>query len=97
MIMKHETSNSELFLPSNGTEGMSFIATWCANCRKDPASRNAESKTYCSILTRSLTECKQIKQWVYINGKPTCTSFVHYQQPAKTKKARPNKCQLTLF
>ena len=94
-MMKDET---KYYFPSNGTEGMSFIATWCEKCRKDPAMRNAESNTYCSILTRSMTECKRVKQWVYINGVATCTSFVHYQskrQPKKSK-SKPNQLKLIL-
>ena len=63
------------YYPSNGTEGMSFIDTWCSNCKKDPMSRNSNAKTKCSILTRSMTE-GQVKQWVIQDGKPVCTSFV---------------------
>lgn len=87
----------EHWFPSNGSEGEGFMSTWCTNCRKDPAMRNPESKTYCSILTRSMTECSQIKQWIIKDGKPCCTSFVHYQEAYKVKRSKIKKTQLTLF
>ena len=87
----------EYYFPSNGSEGEGFISKWCANCRKDPASRKENSNTFCSILTRSMTECKQVKQWIYKDGSPCCTSFVHYQEKRNPKTKRINKNQLTIF
>lgn len=56
---------TEKYFPSNGTEGMAFIARNCDNCYKEK---------YCTILTDSMFG-KEPKQWIYDeNGNPYCTS-----------------------
>ena len=67
-------SEHKKYYPSNGTDGLFFIANWCEWCYKE---RN------CTILAGSMTG-KQPKQWIYgDDGKPTCTSFA--QQPKKKR------------
>jgi len=83
------------YFPSNGTEGDYFTDKWCANCRKDTSLRSKDGRTYCPILTRSLVEGSPIKQWIYKNGKATCTSFIDYRA-YKKKTTRPIKNQLTI-
>jgi len=85
----------KLYFPSNGTEGDYFTDKWCANCRKATSLRSREGKTYCPILTKSLVEGFPIKQWIYKEGKATCTSFVDYRA-CKVKIKRPIKNQLTI-
>lgn len=54
------------YIPSNGTEGMMFMAEFCEKCYK---------YNQCTILTGSLCG-KQPKQWIYDeNYNPVCTSF----------------------
>lgn len=64
---------AENYFPSNGTEGMEFIANNCENCYKEKC---------CTILTGSMIG-KEPKQWIYDkNGNPYCTS----QQTERPKK-----------
>lgn len=60
------------YCPSNGTEGMSFIAHFCDNCQKNV---NHD----CDILLASFSfepgDENYPKEWVEINGKGTCTAF----------------------
>lgn len=64
-------------MPSNGTEGMIFMDKFCSNCYKE---------SYCTILTNSMVLGKQPKQWVYVENKPTCTSFNPERPKAKKKQ-----------
>jgi hypothetical protein len=72
-----------LYLPSNGTEGDGFMSIWCENCKKDTMLRGGE--TQCSILTNALVK-GYVKQWVYIDNVPICTSFVKVGTIQKHKK-----------
>ena len=68
----------EYYFPSNGTDGDYFMNEWCVNCRKDTMLRGGQ--TYCSILTGSMvSDSHRVKQWIYKNGVPTCTSFIDYR------------------
>lgn len=87
---------SDQYYPSNGTEGEGFISIWCENCKRDPASRNGNAKTLCNILLNSLIG-KPPKQWIYQNGKPTCTSFADYRIKKEVHKKRIIKNQFNLF
>jgi hypothetical protein len=63
---------NEPYMPSNGTEGEWFMDQFCYRCQKDTINRGGF--TQCSILGRSFLG-EQPKQWVYVDDKPTCTSF----------------------
>lgn len=63
------------YMPSNGTEGMDFMAEYCDRCYKE---KN------CTILNRSLTGA-QPKQWIYVDDEPHCTSF-NPNSPKRKKK-----------
>ena len=76
----------KLYLPSNGTEGMIFMAEFCENCYKEKQ---------CTILTRALI-CEQPKQWIYKNNKPVCTSF-NPNRPKQKRKVKIDKNQINLF
>jgi len=85
------------YFPSNGTEGIWFEGKYCNICKKDPMSRDLNAKGQCSILNNALALGKQPKQWIYDkNLKPTCTSFVHYQEKRIVKK-KPKKDELLFF
>lgn len=86
--------NVKPYFPSNGTEGEGFTDKWCANCRKDTTFRGGTG-TFCSILTKSLIQGGLIKQWIYKDDHPTCTSFVDYRT-YKKKTTRLIKNDLTL-
>jgi hypothetical protein len=86
---------NEPYYPSNGTEGIGFISIWCENCKRDPASRNGNAITSCQILLNSLSG-KHPKQWIYKEGKATCTSFKDYRD-SKIHKKRNIKGQTELF
>jgi hypothetical protein len=68
-----KVEDGEPYYPSNGTEGMGFIDVWCLNCIKDTMIRGG--KKQCTILTNSFLKY-HVKQWVYKDNRPICTSFV---------------------
>ena len=86
----------EQYYLSNGTEADAFVSGWCACCRKETRLRQSKkdksNKTFCTILTGSMAG-KQPKQWIIKNGKPTCTSFVHYQAVRKVNIKKVNEHQ----
>ena len=75
------------YLPSNGTEGMIFMANFCDQCYK---------RHNCSIMIKSLIG-EQPKQWIYDEtNKPICTSF-NPNKPKSKKTPKPDINQSTLF
>ena len=72
-MYEFKVKDGEPYYPSNGTEGMDFLGVWCENCVKDTMLRGG--KKQCTILTNSFLKTK-VKQWVYKNNSPVCTSFV---------------------
>jgi len=86
--------NGDSFYPSNGTDGDSFMEKFCYNCTKDTGGRGG--KTYCSIVTGALIG-KKPKQWIYQDGKPTCTSFVKLGATKTVKRQRVLKGQISAF
>jgi hypothetical protein len=69
--------DGEKYMPSNGTEGMSFEEDHCMQCINcDP---NPSGKKQCKIWFSAINSWPQgIPQWVYRDGKPTCTNFVKW-------------------
>ena len=87
----------ELYLPSNGSEGECFIATFCEVCRKGACFRIVKAKSGCAIFDKAFFSGKHVKQWVYDeNNYPVCTSFIHYQEKRPGIKKSKNE-QPTLF
>jgi hypothetical protein len=84
----------ELYRPSNGTEGESFMGEWCYQCRRDTPKRP------CSILTRTMAFDKDDKQypteWRYVGERPVCTAFVEKGTPV-VRTHKPGKDQQELF
>ena len=69
---------TELYRPSNGTEGEIFAEEWCDNCIYD----DAENERYCPIFNASMAylidDPKYPREWIYDeNGEPMCTKFEH--------------------
>jgi hypothetical protein len=68
------------WLPSNGTEGCSFIDEFCCNCihEKFCHTQNHDDKQ-CTILNKSLLTTELIDEWVYDeNDQPKCTAYVKF-------------------
>ncbi len=67
----------ELFQPSNGTHGDIFLSEYCYRCAKFP--HDTDAKNQCQIVLATFAYDKEDpeypKQWRYVNGRPTCTSF----------------------
>jgi len=63
------------YYPSNGSEGMMFTEDWCSKCYKEKQ---------CTILINYL-EGVEPRQWIYTDGKPTCTSFCNTRPVKKSK------------
>lgn len=65
------------YRPSNGTEGMSFVEDFCEQCIHENPDLNSKKK--CEILTLTMfyypTDKEYPREWIYKDGKPTCTKF----------------------
>lgn len=62
------------YRPSNGTEGMDFMESWCANCQHD----EREDKP-CQILGRTLAfqidDPRYPTEWIETESGPKCTAY----------------------
>lgn len=69
------------YRPSNGTEGMSFIDTYCYNCIHGKYEHTADTNDKpCDILSRSflfdLNDKEYPEEWQYDDsGNPICTEW----------------------
>lgn len=63
--------NIEPYMPANGTEGDIFQIQWCKNCNKNLCDY---SRNGCEILAKAYCD-DQPTEWIYCDGKPTCTAF----------------------
>ena len=79
------TSVIKLYRPSNGTEGISFIAGWCGTCARRAVSvddRNplVGSWAECTIVARTFAfrvdEPEYPREWIHGEGGPECTAYV---------------------
>lgn len=68
------------YIPSNGTEGMGFTENFCEQCIHQNPDPNSPKQ--CELLLASLfyypTDPEFPKEWIYKDGKPTCTKFVKW-------------------
>lgn len=68
------------YRPSNGTEGECFIYYHCRQCIHDHPDMMHPKK--CLILTSTMcfdpTDPEYPKEWIYKDGKPTCTNYVKW-------------------
>ena len=67
---------TNLYRPSNGTEGEIFMSQYCNRCIHD----DIENNKGCTIIAFSMayfvSDPEYPKQWIYgDDGKPTCTKF----------------------
>lgn len=76
----------EQWIPSNGTEGYSFLEQACGNCARDKAMRegvefeNCDDNEVCPIIAASFMG--EAVEWRRLeNGEVMCTSFVHAGEP----------------
>lgn len=73
------------YRPSNGTEGMDFMAQWCDKCQLDDG-----EKLFCEILSASMcyemNEPDYPSEWIYKEGQPCCTAFVSKENAAPQTK-----------
>lgn len=69
----------EPYRPSNGSEGMDFMAHFCDRCTKDAAFR-AGTGDSCPIAAATLAfqigDPEYPKEWVQTDGVACCTAFV---------------------
>lgn len=80
------------YQPSNGTEGMCFVDSWCGNCARDKAMsegkpiEDCDDDEKCDIIANSMAydrdDPRYPKAWVYgKDGHPCCTAFVEKGKP----------------
>ena len=88
----------KLYQPSNGTEGMVFMAEFCDRCR-----RGGDRAKPCSILGRTMTygidDPKYPTEWRYVDElKPICTAFEDERTPRPFRHhVKPLPGQMELF
>lgn len=82
------------YQPSNGTEGMWFLAKFCDNCKWDKKYRETQEGSGCGIILKMMAfdvyDSRYPKQLINTEEKgPHCTKF---EEPAerKSKKYVPN-------
>ena len=70
----------EQWIPSNGTEGYSFLETACGNCARDKSMREGadldecDDNELCEIIAASFRG--PVKEWIEDDSGPRCTAFV---------------------
>lgn len=74
---------TKLYRPSNGTEGMHFIATYCENCIHEKWSHTQKKgDLQCEILSATmlydLKDPEYPKEWIEEEGIPRCTAWVKW-------------------
>ena len=92
----------KIYRPSNGTEGESFIISWCGSCARDKAMREGvnfdecDDNEVCRIIGDTMAydidDPKYPKEWCYDNeGYPQCTAYIEEGKPIP-----PPKDELTM-
>ncbi len=75
-VEEEEVMPEKPYQPSNGSEGDFFMAEWCNRCAHEG---DEEGFDYCPIIDLSMTydvmDPEYPKEWIYRDGKPTCTKF----------------------
>ena len=76
----------ERYMPSNGTEGYSFIEAWCSTCARDKAMREGapieecDDDEVCEILGASFRD--EAVEWRELeDGRCVCLAHVPGDQP----------------
>ncbi len=73
------SNERRLYRPSNGSEGMDFMARWCDKCVRDQPSKP------CRILGRTMAFDLKDKQypheWIEDDNGPRCTAFSDHVKP----------------
>ena len=75
------------YQPSNGTEGMQFMAEFCDRCEKDRKYRKTMDGQYgCEIMANAMcykqTDPEYPKEWTFTEeGFPVCTAFEEELEP----------------
>jgi hypothetical protein len=92
----------QLYRPSNGTQGESFICDWCGTCARDTAMNQgrpldeADDDNRCGILGATFAYDQDHpnypREWCYApDGHPQCTAHIPVGQPVP-----PPRCPHTL-
>lgn len=81
------------YRPSNGTEGLCFIAGWCEHCARDlemngtKRTEDCGDEDWCEILGRSFRSDEPLPEWIYgEDGQPKCTAFIPFGEPIPAPK-----------
>jgi hypothetical protein len=72
---------SELYRPSNGTEGECFKGAFCEKCTKD----DPDNDSFCDIIAETMAygvdDPEYPREWVYGENGPECTAFEKREPP----------------
>jgi hypothetical protein len=61
-----------IYRPGSGTEGMDFIASWCARCRGD---LNEDCPILAATFAYNAADPNYPADWRMERGEPVCASF----------------------
>lgn len=87
MNKKHQKtikmSETRPYRPSNGSEGCWFMEEYCENCIHEKFLHTQDDNDKkCEILSNSLiydlNDEEYPEEWIYKDGKPTCTAYSHW-------------------
>lgn len=85
--------NGDQYVPSNGTEGHSFIESWCTQCGRDkPCSEGKDfddctDDEVCEILAASFRG--EAVEWRRLeDGRKVCLAFIASDQPVTRRCER---------
>jgi hypothetical protein len=86
VLYNHPDRAGEVFMPSNGTEGMAFTSEFCDNCIHEKWSHTQDhADKACDILSRSIIywydsgNPEYPKEWRFsAEGWPVCTAWVKW-------------------
>ena len=85
------------YLPSNGSEGMIFEAMWCDRCSRRAIDPCAKHQCVHELRALAGVDNKKHQRWYIIDGVPTCTAFRDRAEKARTRRAKKDPNQRTLF
>lgn len=83
------------YIPSNGTEGYSFIESWCGSCARDKAAREGaefdecDDNEVCQILGASFRG--EAVEWRDLGEQEVCLAYVQHGQ-----EIPPPRCEHTV-
>lgn len=84
----------EKYRPSNGSEGMCFMAEFCDQCAYDAKYKETQDgadgcEIICLTMVSNASDEDYPPEWTYTeDGKPTCTKYLHEDYPLPAERCK---------